>query len=539
MRTEKLVKVGLLSKVKLYDFLVSLNNGDRRGVADYQRPSVFLKTALSADLTTATDTPYRNAPLSMLRGFMRTVSGLRHLRFLEFAIEVGCSQRGFESPLKPHGHVHRCGIMMGEGLSGTYLNVNSGIVRSILQDFMYHFDFYRGVTVGEARNFVLGHVDLIQDYLHTVSIDRFDDSSTQSGDDMIILGHFSASEVRRFAILLYVILGNKPSESTFYSSESYATFTEETAVRHSATLGWVFIDCIKPRLYSFTSKDGISPILSHISQITRSLEYIGDEAYIQRVCDVVDIIIASNRPIRERVERYNLVVSFPPDLGGLDHPLRLLDGMEPDVPLGDRAMVMRLLSCTKEELWEVKYSWASDDLPDDEDAAEIRSILTYVYRTFISLPLGDEDEDELIELHRYPEDMLLDRGEFPSFNTYREELGSIKQQLGLANLDEIATTVANGLRLRQQVDSPELGDQNPLVRLRNRRELLMSKVRDLPGDGHDFSWSDLKSLRWRLQSSFGGQCVIIDSFLDLLDLLDLPSLSVPVTPFDVVGRTDD
>jgi hypothetical protein len=356
---------------------------------------------------------------------------------------------------------------------------------------------------------------------------------------MIMFGHFIPSELRRFSILLYVILGNKPSESTYYSSESYATFTEEMAVRHEGTLGWVFIDCIKPRLYSFTSPDGISPILSHISQITRSLEYIGDEDYVQRVCDVVDTIIQENRPIRERVERYNLVPSFPPDLGGLDHPLRLLSGMETDVPLGDRAMVMRLLSCSKEELWEIKYSWASDDLPDDEDAAEIRSILTYVYRTFISLPLGDVDEDEIIELHRYPEDMLVSREEFPSYNTYREELGSIKLQLGLANLDEIATVVANGLRLRQQVDSPERGDQNPLIRLRNRREFLISKSRDLRGDGHDFSWSDLKSLRWRLQSSFGGECIVIDSFLDMLDLLDLPSLSVPITPFDVVGRTDD
>jgi hypothetical protein len=429
--------------------------------------------------------------------------------------------------------------MMGEGLSGTYLNVNSGIVRAILGDFMSYFDFYAGVTVDDARNFVISCQDMFQDYLNSVQIEQFDSNSTQSGDDLIAFGHFDTSEVRRFAILLYVVLGNKPSESTFYSSEFYATFTEEMAIRHSATLGWVFIDCIKPRLYSFTSSDGVGPILSHISQITGSLQYVQDDMYVQRVCDVVDVIIESNKPIKERILRYNLVPAFPPDFGGLDHPLRLLDGMEVDVPLQDRAMIMRLLSCNREELWEIKYSWVSEDITDNDDAAEIRSILTYVYRTFISLPEGNVDADEIIELHRYPEDMLADRGHFPSYNTYRDELRSIKQSLGLANLDEIATTVANGLRLRQQVDSPDVGDQNPLIRLRNRREFLMSRTQDLVGDGHDFSWQSLKSLRWRLQSSFGDQCVEINSFLDLLDLMDLPSLSVPVTPFDVVGRTDD
>ena len=142
------------------------------------------------------------------------------------------------------------------------------------------------------------------------------------------------------------------------------------------------------------------------------------------------------------------------------------------------------------------------------------------------------DEDEFIELHRYPEEVLLNRGEFPSYNTYLQELESIKQQLGMANLDDVAATVCSGLRLRQQVDSAEIPDQNPLIRLRNRREFLMSKTAGLDGSGHDFSWSDLKTLRWRLQSSFRGECVVLDSFLDLLDLEDLPSLSVSIPPFD-------
>jgi hypothetical protein len=378
MRTEVNVKIGLLSKVKLYDFLVHLNAGQRQGVVSYQRPSVFLRTALSADLTTATDTPYRNAPLSLLRGFVREISTSRHLRFLEFAIEVGCSPRGFESRFRPPDYVHRCGIMMGEGLSGTYLNVNSAVVRAVLHDFMDQFDFYHGFSVQDARTFVLGHQEMIQDYLWTVDLSSFGDNSTQSGDDLVEFSHSDPAEVRRYLILLYVIFGNEPSENTFYSSESYATFTEEAAIRHRETLGWVFIDCIKPRLYSFTSEEGVSPILSHISQITRSLAYMDDEDYVLRVCDVVDAIIENNRQIRDRMNRYHLVPGFPPELGGLDHPIQLIDGMEVDVPLEDRSMVVKLLTCTMEELWEVKYSWASEDLPDDDDAREIREVLTYV-----------------------------------------------------------------------------------------------------------------------------------------------------------------
>jgi hypothetical protein len=530
MRTDKAVQIGLLSKVKLYDFMVHMNGG-RKGVVEFNHPSVFLRTALSADLTTATDTPPREGSRSLLTGFSELVSGLNQMRFIQFAIEVGCSPRGFESRFLPNGYVHNCGIPMGEGLSGTYLNVMSGVVRCILVDFMDYFDFYVGTSIEDASEFSRDHMTMIQDYLDHVEFDDFQDSSSQSGDDLIFMSHFPPAEIRRFLILLYTILGEVPSESTFYSSEFYGTFTEEAIIRNDISLGWVFIDCIKPRLYSHRDKEGVAPILSHISQITGQLRYVDDDDYISRVCDVVDVIIHSNVQIWERVHRYNLVPAFPPWLGGLDHPHQLMEGLEVDIPLVDRELVRKLLLCDLEELWSIKYSWATDDLPEDEDAREIRETLIRVFNVFQELPVGNDEDNEIIDLHTYSEDMLLDQGLFPSYNTYRSELVLVKQQLGLANLDEIAEIVANGLRFLQSTENDAVLSMNPLIRLRNRREFLLSRTRGLDADGHEFMWSDIKSLNWRLTSSFRGKFVICDTFLDLLDLKDLPSLLIASPTF--------
>jgi hypothetical protein len=421
--------------------------------------------------------------------------------------------------------------MMGEGLSGTYLNVMSGVVRAIIQDFMDQFDFYGGQTAADAAHFCELHSDLIQDYLYSVPISEFEQSSTQSGDDLIYLCYHEPSEIKRFLILLYVVLGQVPSDSTFYSSKSYGTFTEEAMIRTTQSRGWIFVDCIKPRLFSPTSTEGVGPILSRIIQIRASAQYLGhDEDYMQRLCDVVDTIIINNQTIRDRVIRYNLVPAFPAWLGGLDHPINLMEGMEVDVPIEDRAIVMKLLTCNLEELFAVKYSWTTDDLPDNEDSRDIRETMIRIFRYFQTLPDGDEISD-IIDLHLYNEESLVDRNLFPSYNTYRNELAAVKRSLGLANLDELCEYAAQGLRLAQRLDGVEAVEMNPLIQLRNRREVLISKTSHLEGDGHAFAWSHIRTLDWRLKTSYNGKFVLKDSFLDVLDLLDLPSLSVSIPSF--------
>lgn len=526
MRTDPMIKIGLLSKVKLYDFLVALNTGDRRGVADFRHPSASFRTGLSADLHTATDTPPRRHVRTLLDGFVTSVSRRENASFLRFAVQVGCSQRDFVSRYKPPQHEHRCGIMMGEGLSGTYLNVTSGAIRSVLHDFMFQFDFYGGQTVDDAKAFVLLHHDLIQDFLDQPML-SFGELSTQSGDDLIDMSFADPPEVRRFLILLYVILGLQPSESTFYSSEYYCTFTEEAAVKTPSSLGWVFLDCLKPRLFSINDPGGTITILSHISQISSTVSYWDDREMISRVCDAVDTLILFNRPIYERVRKYQLVPEFPSWLGGLDHPGRYLDGTEPDVPVEDRAMVIKLLTCPMDKLFEVKYSWASDDLPDEESAREIREVLKYIYRVFCALEEGSMDDEFLMELHTYPESKLVPRDAYVSHNTYRKDLDQVKMSLGLVNLDDIVKHVSAALRFGQCLDDiASTPETNPMVRLRNRREFLLSGSKDLVGDPDLFRWSDIKSLDWRLKSAFQDKVVLKDPFLELLDLHDLPSLSL-------------
>jgi hypothetical protein len=530
MRTDPLIKIGLLSKVKLYDFLVNVNHGDRRGVADFSHPSCVFESATSADLTTATDTPPLRHTSTLLNGYIASVSTDSTRNILNFAVQLGTSRRVFVSPLRPPGHIHRNGIMMGEGLSGTFLNTISAIVRCVLEDFMEQFDFYVGVTDDDAHEFMISHRELIQDFLDTTPLDGFQDSSTQSGDDLIYMSRHNCIDIRRYIILLYVCFGLVPSSSTFYSNNTYCTFTEEAAVRTDHSIGWVFIDCIKPRLFNITSQDGISSILSHISQITSSIRYLRDEELTERACDIVDTMIICSRVIHERVIRYNIVPGFPSWLGGLDHPICCLDGTEHLIPEEDRSLVRKLLTCDLEDMFIFKYSWAFDDLPQDNDAAEIRRILKYVYNIFVTLPEGSMDDPEFQELHTYPEEELVPRELFPSYNSYREELACVKNDLGLVNLDDLVSLITSALKLRIQLDSSSDDEEvNPMIILRRRREFLISGTQTMEADPHEFTWSDIHSLDWRMKISYRGRVVSKDAFLLLVELDDLPSLSVSAT----------
>jgi hypothetical protein len=131
---------------------------------------------------------------------------------------------------------------------------------------------------------------------------------------------------------------------------------------------------------------------------------VKDDDYINRVCDVVDAIIIANKQIYEQVVWYNIVPEFPTEFGGLNHPACLLDGTEVDVPLEERSMIRKLLSCNLEELWEIKYSWSTEDLPDEDSSREIRLVLKYIFWTFSTLPISSIEH--LIPLAGAAEDAL-------------------------------------------------------------------------------------------------------------------------------------
>lgn len=526
VRADPLVKIGLLSAVKLYDLMVKLSSDDRRGVDNFDYPSFSTKTALSADLTTATDTPPRQNVSTLLSGFVDGLE-LDHLQgLINLALDLGLSDREFISRRRPPGHVHRNGIMMGEALSGVYLNTMSGVVRCLLGPFMEEFSHYSGSTISDADTFILDHVDWVQTFLNEVDLLSFEERSSQSGDDLIKFDGSDPPEIKRFLILLYRVFGLLPSESTFYSSESYALFTEEAAVKTASSKGWTFIDCPKPRLFRPMDSDGADSIISRIRQIGNICRYIRDERVIERLCDCVDLMIHSHKMIRDRINRYQLVPSFPPELGGLNHPLRYLSGMEVDVPLEDRAMVVSLLGCNDDDFFSIKYSWAEEDLSEN-NARAMRETLQHVFRVFNSLEEGDSADGDFLPLTLYDESELIDRRLYVGHAAYSRELQAFKASSNLANLDEIVVKVSAGLKFLLNMHESDDSSLNPMIKLRNRRELLISKTREMTGDGHVFTWTHLQSVHFRFQASFKGKCVILDSFLETVGLDNLPSLSIP------------
>jgi hypothetical protein len=322
-------------------------------------------------------------------------------------------------------------------------------------------------------------------------------------------------------------MGLCPSESTFYSSESYATFTEEAAIRNDQSFGWTFIDSIKPRLYKPLDTNGIGSILSRINRIGNTCKYLHDENQILRICETVDFMIESCPVIRDRTRRYNLVPAFPPAFGGLGHPIRFISGFEFDIPLEDRASLVRLAFCSDEQFFNIKYSWALENL-QNEDAQYLRSVITRMYHLYCSLPEGLSTDVYIHSMHTYTDEIILSKEGAPSFSAYQRDLALVKRELGLASLDDMIIHVSSAMRLRLELEEAGEQELNPMIQLRNRREFLISKTQGLPGEGHDFSWRTLELVSYRSQSSYHGTNVLMEDFLDMLDLSDLTSLSIPV-----------
>jgi hypothetical protein len=529
VRRDPAIKIGLLSSVKLYDLMVSIS-GSRFGLDSDGYPSFFHSTCESVDLTTATDSPYRKGVEDVLRTFVRVTLRGHLSEFSDFVLDLALSNREFHHRHKPNDHVHNCGIMMGEGLSGTFLNVMSGIVRTYVDQLAAEFSWYQGETSYDADEFILHHQELIQDWLDNVESSPFDPFSSQSGDDLIDFNDYPVGFLRRYLVLFYRIFGLIPSESTFYSSESFGTFTEESCFRDITTWGWVFLDCLKPRLFNpFTRESGLNSILSRIRQISSSLRFQSqDQELVERTCACVDLMINMNTVIRDRIERYNLVPAFPEFMGGLDHPSSYLEDIQFDIPDEDRSTVVYLKSVDEETLFDIKYHFISEDIDDDDGAQELRSILRRVLDLFRELPHGSDEDGSYEPLMVYDESKIVERSDYIGWAEYHRDLRAVKQRLGLVNLDEIIETISNAYRLQLLLHDADNRQANPMIRLRNRRQFLISRAADQGADPHDFMWSDLKSVSWRLSRSFRGLVTPLIDFLEVTGLESLPLMSCPV-----------
>jgi hypothetical protein len=239
-------------------------------------------------------------------------------------------------------------------------------------------------------------------------------------------------------------------------------------------------------------------------------------------------MIEHNPVIRDRIERYQLVPSFPEFMGGLDHPDSLLSDIQFNIPDLDRKTAVMLRDCDESFLFDVKYQWISEMVSDDSSSQLIRDALRRALNIFQELTPGDDGVGSYEPLLTYTEAKIVNRSDYVGWAEYHRDLRSVKESLGLFNLDEIILKISNAYRLLLMLHDDSTAEINPLIKLRNRRQFLISKTSESDADPHEFMWKDLRTIQWRLQKSFQGRVTLIDDFLDILGLDDLPLISCPV-----------
>jgi len=457
----------------------------------------------------------------MLRGIQ--FLGSPAFSFLRFAVDLSVIPREFHirgrrTVVPPSSHL--CGIMMGEGLSGIYLNVTSCSIRAVLKSAVEEFQF-TGSTTEEADEFILENHWMIQEFLdHTVpTIFSYDPSSCQSGDDVVVLHNDRPhGPVFSTLILLYRVWGLIPSGSTFYSSERYGTFTEEGCFRLDS--GWKFLDTMKARLFlPELSGAGISKVVSNIRQISYRARYLSEDK-LDICIRCVDQMINQNPILRDRISRYELDIGMPASLGGLDHPIGWTDWYYSTISEPSARMISFLESCTDEEFFDIKYASLIEFRDGDQRLSEVSHM---VFRVFTSLEVSDD-----LSLHEYPvlfrPETFLPRDSFHGYVYYIKAVDSLRSGYGLVTIDEFIGYISSSLGFLDQVCGDFSEVRNPLISRRNRKEFLVSKVPPSFQRGPVTSQSCVNVCR-RFRSS-------PDRYFDpammisLLDLDYLPSFSI-------------
>lgn len=345
------ISIGLKDKVKLWSFLRHMGpNGPMH--------------AESVDLTTATDSPTRLVVRDTLDGFTDFAVGGKskeQTTFLRLAVQIASSDRDFipEKGAPPCPRHHRRGIMMGEPLSGVFLNAMSLTVRSMHRVFSTNFpelDSNRPMTNGEIDAWLDINHQAVQAFLDEAPLDDHI-TSTQSGDDVVAFGAASVSNSIRACYRIFEMM---PSETTWFSSKRYALFTEEVAIQLPDGQGWKFIDAPKPRLFADTAGDPDGqPILGKLGQITGYLRYIVEERpdspMLDRAIALADRLIARRRSVYSRVMKHDMPVGLPRCLGGIDHPVGLKKGYVSSLREDYLDTVNRYMDLTCLELIELEY----------------------------------------------------------------------------------------------------------------------------------------------------------------------------------------
>jgi len=506
--------IGMVNPNKLWSFLKGKS----------QLYGLYMTVCCSVDLSNATDCGSRLTITNMMDGFL---FGIRHpyWSFLTFSFKLALSERKF---IFEDGREvsHSSGMMMGEGLCGVYLNVMSGIIRTLGPQLAFRLPDYlpKRMNNEDADAYIMENKEFLQEFLDHIEpgVNRL---STSGGDDSIVFGPTSCSNALR---ILYRMCGLLPSENTWYDSKRYATFTEETALFCPVKRNWVFIDSIKSRAYQASGDDKYEDlIVSKFSLITKYAKYYMFKPEFSEkhalVVQVAESMIAKKPSWINRIKKHNIPVGLPTSLGGICHPMGVLYDYTKKISDPDKRVIkgLRLLDSVEAFL----IMWDPTQSSDDEDLQSFRDIIS---SCFSDLPFSDEivdDHDFIYDLSTF-----FPPTEESSYGEVEKQKDLFKRTHGLTSLLDYASNKLAEYSLRVSLVKRSDKSDRPkaFVRTINRLTYLREKfehIELLPGD------DEILSL-WELNKHYKGRSkdiVFRESKIDsLIDHSMFPSLKVQI-----------
>jgi len=229
---------------------------------------------------------------------------------------------------------------------------------------------------------------------------------------------------------------------------------------------------------------------------------------------------------------------MPAFLGGLDHPIQFEPGYFERLPQSIRNLITTIWGCSDEDFVMVKYSWAYDDITTETKQNAIRSGMLHIFDWYNDLEEGKLGADgKYLPLNTYKESDLLRRADYPSYSSYSLELERRKNSLGMDTLDGIIKQYVSSARFEMTLAEEFDEEVNPLIKLRNRRDFLISKFEHVDSDVTEYTPFMVHDIIWRHKISFGETLVIKDSFLDVIGYNDQASLSLPHN-LTIMGPSD-
>lgn len=514
---DETIRIGLSSKVKLYDWLVLLNARNHTGVSSKTGNSLLFDLAVSVDLTTATDTPHRGSVVSVLQGVSDSIAHAHCHSLFQLGVDLVTAPRVFHLP-KETISVHNCGIMMGEGLAGIFLNVSSAFVRYSVREFMDGLQDYEGNSVAEADAFIQLNVPRIQRIIDTLKFDQ-PVVSIQSGDDVSSFGFESIS---RYLVLVYRTFGFLPSEGSWYESKSFLTFTEEIALRTWDSNGWTFVDTVKPRLFRPLDSKGETAVCSRIKQIGDSLRYMGTHGLRDRIVTLVDRMIDSCPSLSRVIRTCSIPVGLPTWLGGLGHPIGDEPGYLLTLDQRYRDILYYLSECDHAVLAEIFCVGSMETFEDGHRKEILVNSIDSMLSSSEVLTLDDLDGTDWIGI----QSLDVPRLPYEKYSHWQSRKTAHAASLGLITMTEFCGWYQSVTSVTARI-SGDPGDEVPIARrLRKRQEFLFSILPDEYMNQSCSTDEDIFTVYKTVQSVFSSRYWKKDFLLPVLGLETQPTFSL-------------